>query len=432
ITVYTDGSCIDNGTTNAKCGAGIWFGPNDPRNSAVRIPGENQSNQIGELVAIIIAIQKTDQYTPLTIASDSRYAIDGLNLHLKNWEAKGWTEIANKPYFQRAAYLLRRRAAPTKFKWIKGHNGNEGNEEADKLANIGANKTNPDDLNLNVPDEFKIEGVQLQNITQALAYRAIKATQISKQKQRRATIINLDIIRHAIHNHSGKWLTDESIWTANKSDLLTNQFKQFIFRATHGSFKIGDYWNNIPGYEQRARCSACDDQNESMEHILTECPNNHQKEIWKLAKNLWPHKNKPWPNLSIGLILGCASITDKPPQQRNEPTSNERAKKTTPREHLLLKVLIAESASLIWAIRCDTTINGNSHPIETITQRWHNRIEKRLHNDVINARRKHAKQPLIQRVRETWNGTLKNESALPLDWVLTHEVLVGIKPAQVP
>ena len=56
ITVYTDGSCIDNGKENAKAGAGIWFVEGDPQNKAIKIPGSNQSNQVGEIAAVIVAL----------------------------------------------------------------------------------------------------------------------------------------------------------------------------------------------------------------------------------------------------------------------------------------------------------------------------------------------------------------------------------------
>ena len=31
LIVYTDGSCLSNGTPQAKAGVGVWFGPEDPR-----------------------------------------------------------------------------------------------------------------------------------------------------------------------------------------------------------------------------------------------------------------------------------------------------------------------------------------------------------------------------------------------------------------
>ena len=35
LIVYTDGSCVGNGTDDARAGSGIWYGSNDPRNVAM-------------------------------------------------------------------------------------------------------------------------------------------------------------------------------------------------------------------------------------------------------------------------------------------------------------------------------------------------------------------------------------------------------------
>lgn len=39
VEVFTDGSCTANGEENAAAGAGVWFGRDDGRNKAVRVPG---------------------------------------------------------------------------------------------------------------------------------------------------------------------------------------------------------------------------------------------------------------------------------------------------------------------------------------------------------------------------------------------------------
>ena len=54
----------------------------------------------------------------------------------------------NADLFKRAAYLLKKRTAPTLFEWVKGHQGVQGNEESDKLAKEGASKHEPDRLPL--------------------------------------------------------------------------------------------------------------------------------------------------------------------------------------------------------------------------------------------------------------------------------------------
>lgn len=79
-------------------------------------------------------------------------------------------EISSK-WFKAAAYHLRHRSAPTGFKWTKGHAGTPGNDQVDALANLGADKLDTDATDTNTPDNFKLQGVELTTITQALAYR---------------------------------------------------------------------------------------------------------------------------------------------------------------------------------------------------------------------------------------------------------------------
>ncbi|KAJ8587399.1 hypothetical protein M405DRAFT_703302, partial [Rhizopogon salebrosus TDB-379] len=69
LTVYTDGSCIMNGKEDAKCGSGIWISENHPLNKSVRIPGPSQSNQVGEIAAILIALQSISPLTPITFVT---------------------------------------------------------------------------------------------------------------------------------------------------------------------------------------------------------------------------------------------------------------------------------------------------------------------------------------------------------------------------
>ena len=42
---------------NAKAGAGIWISEENPQNKALKIPGPNQSNQVGEIAAVIAALE---------------------------------------------------------------------------------------------------------------------------------------------------------------------------------------------------------------------------------------------------------------------------------------------------------------------------------------------------------------------------------------
>jgi ribonuclease HI len=268
LTVCTDGACYNNGKMNAKAGAGIWFTDNDPRNKALKIPGPTQTNQVGELAAVIAALECSPTYAPLKIISDSTYVIDGLTEHLKEWEDRGWIEICNAKWFKRAAFLLRKRSAPTTFQWVKGHSGDKGNEECDKLAKQGARKPTDDEFNLEVPEQFDVQGAKLSKLTQAIAYRGIRER--DKKRERNTTNLNLEKIRGDLLTYSGDTESDETIWKLIRTPPIRLKIQQFFYKTIHGTQKIGRYWLNIPEYEHRALCNNCEDD-ETMNHILVEC-----------------------------------------------------------------------------------------------------------------------------------------------------------------
>jgi ribonuclease HI len=370
IHIYMDGCCLRNGKLDATCGSGIWHSQNSPLNRAIKVPGTNHSNQIGEIAAIVVALQITDPTTPLLIITDSRYAINGLTKHLGNWEDQGWNNISNAEWFKAAAYQLRRRAAPTNFKWTKGHNGDIGNERADALARQGALKEQPDYIDLTVPDNFSLPGSKLITLTQRIAYAAIKSQ--NPKPYARQTLINLDITRYAIQELTGHLETDATIWNNIRHPDLRRQVQNFLFKAMSGALRTGDFWSKIPTYEHRANCTHCPNELETLDHILTECAHPATRLIWNLVKQKWPDDEHNWPKIHQGHILGCGSIQPNPDND-NEVTTGKKCGIAR-----LKRILLSESAYLIWTLRCERTIEGTTYPRRTITAKWLNQMTTRL------------------------------------------------------
>ncbi|KAG1846174.1 hypothetical protein C8R48DRAFT_664350 [Suillus tomentosus] len=427
VTVFTDGSCTNNGKQNATCGGGIWISENNPLNKAISIPGIRHSNQIGEITAVLVAIQSVNPMSPLKIITDSKYTIDGLTTHLKNWEDVGWIDIENAALFQATAYHLRRRPAPTIFQWTKGHDGHIGNEQADRLALAGALRIDTDTINTYVPRNFDIQGAKLTKITQKLAYKAIMNKIHLEYK--RTTISLLDVSRFAIQTISSSLETDAAIWRSCRSKDISKNVQAFLYKMLNAAYRIGDFWAQIPMYEHRATCSLCPGETETMEHILTQCSGPTRQIIWKLAKKLWPSTHRQWPEPNIGIILGCGLISIPNTQQAgNAPHQKDVAlKKGASR---LLKVLISESAHLIWTLRCERVIRETTHSEENIEKRWLNIIDHRLQLDRAIANRTRRDRKTTMKVKNTWSDiihdTLHNQPP-PDDWVTNQEVLVGIK-----
>lgn len=429
ITVFTDGACFNNGKENAKCGSGIWVDHDSQLNTSLKVPGPNQSNQIGEVAAVIKAATIAPSFWPLIIKTDSMYVINGLTRFLRDWEDMGWIGIKNAPFFRKAAYLLRRRTAPTFFEWVKGHNGNEGNEESDRLAKEGAEKNAPDDLPLDIPPEYDLQGAKLSRMSQALAHSGIRAQ--NTPLPRPTTVRNLERTKLAIAQFSQTYETNQAIWKGLRKRSLRPRVQQFLYKAMHGTFRIGHFWSNIPSYETRGQCNRCQ-TTEDMSHILITCTTGTASQVWHLAQNAWPHAPEFWPNISLGIILAGGSIAtpeeDETPQDDDESEDDqERAQKKSDKRgrDRLLQILISEAAHLIWVTRCERVINERSHAEEEIKMRWLKAINLRLTEDKIIATKIRRAKTSIKLVKSTWAKVLQRQGPIPRDWIHQREVLVG-------
>jgi len=329
-----------------------------------------KSNQTGEIAAVVVALQTIPTNVDLTIITDSQYVIKTLTHSLEDYENSAWVNIPNSQWLRTAVYLMRSRAAPTRFKWTKGHNGERGNEGADQLATIGVNKTITDHIDLNILAFSEPSGMRLSSLTQAQAYKLLRT--LTVPPSRRRTEILLDRTRSALEDINGAPPKDESIWCNAKHPDIRRPVQSFLFRALHGSLRIGDFWSDIPNFEQRAFCPTCRDTHETLEHILLDCPHGQANTIWALAKLTWPTTLGPWPETHLGTILGCGSIR-LPSQQNNSRPDRGKSR--------LLRILLSESAHLIWVLRCENVIQGKTHAKEATTRRWYNKMNQRLSLD---------------------------------------------------
>jgi ribonuclease HI len=62
--IYCDGSCINNGTSFAKAGFGVFVSRGSPYNLSRPVPSDQrQTNQVAELLAAINAVESVNWYT---------------------------------------------------------------------------------------------------------------------------------------------------------------------------------------------------------------------------------------------------------------------------------------------------------------------------------------------------------------------------------
>ncbi|CAO2655410.1 Nn.00g104740.m01.CDS01 [Neocucurbitaria sp. VM-36] len=148
LVINTDGSSFRNGKKDAIAGVGVFFGKRDARNVGVPLGPGKQTNQRAELMAIKIALDKAPVIADVVIRSDSMYAIECITSWYPKWELASWKAPAGilKENNALIELILRRMrvrnlaGAQTRFFWVKGYAGDEGNERADKLAVQGSRR----------------------------------------------------------------------------------------------------------------------------------------------------------------------------------------------------------------------------------------------------------------------------------------------------
>ena len=136
VSAYTDGACRGNP------GPGGWGVLLECEGKEKELwGGELQTtNNRMELMAAIQALETLTKPSPIEIITDSQYVMKGITEWLPNWIKRNWKTSTNKPV--KNADLWKRLQAATNphevsWSWVRGHQGHEGNERADQLANRG-------------------------------------------------------------------------------------------------------------------------------------------------------------------------------------------------------------------------------------------------------------------------------------------------------
>jgi ribonuclease HI len=135
IEIFTDGACTGNP------GPGGWGALiiDDCERREI-CGGENATtNNRMELMAAIEALRATGD-APVRLHTDSQYVKNGITSWINNWKRNGWRTSDRKPVKNKDLWQALDAEVAGRdidWRWVKGHNGHEGNERADELARAG-------------------------------------------------------------------------------------------------------------------------------------------------------------------------------------------------------------------------------------------------------------------------------------------------------
>lgn len=138
IDIYTDGACKGN---PGPGGWGVLLKSGDTEKEL--FGGENPTtNNRMEMQAVIEALSALKRPCAVTLHVDSQYVLKGITEWLPGWKAKGWRTASKQPVknvdlWQKLDALVAGGGHQIDWRWVRGHNGDPGNERADALANKG-------------------------------------------------------------------------------------------------------------------------------------------------------------------------------------------------------------------------------------------------------------------------------------------------------
>ncbi len=136
VDMWTDGACKGN---PGPGGWGVlmrWGATERELFGGERVTTNNRM----ELTAVIEGLRALTRPVPVTLHVDSQYVMQGVTSWVAGWKRNGWRTstrqpVKNQDLWQALDAELGRHQV--RWVWVKGHDGDPGNEKADELANRG-------------------------------------------------------------------------------------------------------------------------------------------------------------------------------------------------------------------------------------------------------------------------------------------------------
>ena len=276
VHVWTNGSAYDNGLDSCVAGA-AWVLSHGATYSAWIIDGP-ASNNIAEVVAVVMSLLSW-KHTDLVVHTDSMYVIRLVKGELLAMERDGWIDsklsmrplrpwsiqapdvlpdnVSSSDLFKYLLYLLRSHDGSISFQWVKAHNSDVYNSQADELAKAAAlsNDRLFSVAFMRLPENWVDTGPTLNH--QSVQF--LTETIVKHRTPLPAFYEKSALFRHAwsewASGESTAWLDIThhipNIWSIN----IPPQLRELLWKEINGSLPLGCSWTSRVKLGQACPCN---------------------------------------------------------------------------------------------------------------------------------------------------------------------------------
>ena len=139
VEIYTDGACKGN---PGPGGWGVLLTRGGNKREMHGGEAQTTNNRM-EMTAVIRALEAVAKGSRVRLHTDSKYVQQGISEWIHNWKKRGWRTADKKPVKNMDLWHRLDELAgghEIEWIWVRGHEGNVGNERADELANLGVDE----------------------------------------------------------------------------------------------------------------------------------------------------------------------------------------------------------------------------------------------------------------------------------------------------
>ena len=130
LEIYTDGACSGNPGPGGWAALLIW----GDKTKSISGHEANTTNNRMEMMAAIKGLEQVSKSVEIRLTTDSQYVKNGITQWINTWLRNNWNggKVKNQDLWLKLVELKAKHNI--EWCWVKGHSGNQYNEQVDKLA----------------------------------------------------------------------------------------------------------------------------------------------------------------------------------------------------------------------------------------------------------------------------------------------------------